>query len=89
LVGIATSDDQWHEYGCLIAHRSWILQLGKIAPGWTPKFEGRAIERTILTIQAALIVRQPICVKAVDVCAFSSEKVGTGEKCESDYIGSH
>lgn len=68
LIGIASPDNEWYERGLSVAHRSWILQNGSIALGWTPEFEGIVIVRaTVSTIQATLIVRQPKCGQATDV----------------------
>jgi hypothetical protein len=35
LIGIASSNNEWHERGLLVANRSWILQNGSIALGCT------------------------------------------------------
>jgi hypothetical protein len=62
LIGIPSSDDQWHERSLLVAYRSRILQDRGVAVGWAPKFEGRVVKRTtIFTIQPAFIIRQPVC----------------------------
>ena len=75
LIGITPSDNEWYERGLSVAHRSWILQNGSIALGWTPEFEGIVIVRaTVLTIQTTLIVRQPKCGQTPDVRVFRREE---------------